>query len=557
MIKLVLDGDIIHLWCEYADKDKCHTIGGGRWNSNQNCWDFYATSLPIIADVFKGRKVNAGRDVFDLLESLRYRDELLEAIKAKKVDLDPHPFLMYHQRQVRAISKYFHNFAYFLDTGTGKTIASLALIQDTGAKFLVICPKTIIKSAWVEDRDGFFNTMNLLPLSRNMKKEDYENLMHMWGVNIAVHTKDKLKTQLSEHAQIFVTNPEAFKSDLKDIKELGIQGLIVDESTTIKNPQSQITKMVTAFADTLEYKYILSGKPAPQSQMDYFSQMRVVDASLFGSSFFGFRNKYFEPTGYMGYDWRLKPGAEEAIAERLSKRSIFIKKEDCLDLPPITYERRDIELTPSMYKYYLAMEKAQLAELQSGDMVLAPNAMAAKMKNRQIASGFILYSNEENERAVEHLHDSKFNELINVLDEIGDKPVIIWAQFKYEIRTIAERLAKEGKSVVTAYSETKDVDDAVYRFKHGQAQYMVAHPATLKFGVTFTGCSYAVYFSKSYNYEEYYQSHDRIYRNGQTMPCTFIDLVVTDTVDEDINKIVKSKGSASLIIENMVRRCSL
>jgi hypothetical protein len=85
---------------------------------------------------------------------------------------------------------------------------------------------------------------------------------------------------------------------------------------------------------------------------------------------------------------------------------------------------------------------------------------------------------------------------------------------------------------------------------------MVAHPKTLKFGVTFTGCSYAVYFSKSDDYEEYYQSHDRIYRKGQVMPCTFIDLVVIDTVDEDINKVVKTKGNTSLIIENMVRRCS-
>jgi SNF2 family DNA or RNA helicase len=182
------------------------------------------------------------------------------------------------------------------------------------------------------------------------------------------------------------------------------------------------------------------------------------------------------------------------------------------------------------------MEKERLLEI--GDsLTVANNILTSLMKLRQITSGFVI----DSDITTQCLHRQKLDELLEVLEEIGDKPVIIWCNFKNEIQTIENELKKLGKSVVTAYSETKDVDVSVVEFKKGEAQYMIAHPQTLKYGVTFTQCTYAVYYSLSYSYDDYYQSHDRIYRKGQTKPCTFIFLLCHDTIDELIYEALHDK----------------
>ena len=67
-------------------------------------------------------------------------------------------------------------------------------------------------------------------------------------------------------------------------------------------------------------------------------------------------------------------------------------------------------------------------------------------------------------------------------------------------------------------------------------------------------CTYAIYYSMSYSFEDFYQSHDRIYRKGQTQGCTYIFLVAEGTIDEDIYDAVVQKGDNALIMENMIRR---
>ena len=122
------------------------------------------------------------------------------------------------------------------------------------------------------------------------------------------------------------------------------------------------------------------------------------------------------------------------------------------------------------------------------------------------------------------------------------------------------RVAGLGKSYVTAYSGTRDVDASIRAFKDDTAQYIIAHPKTLKYGVTFSGesmkknCTYSIYYSMSYSYEDFYQSKDRINRKGQTQGVTYIFLVAENTVDEDIYDAIVKKGNNALIMENMIRR---
>lgn len=547
-IKLKNKDGILRVYTRFEFKDKCKAVPSAKWNKHDKCWEYPESAILDIVEVFGEDNIKFYGGTRQLLETWRSKIRKLKDLKNGR-GVRPHPFLMKHQRIAREIAEYFPRFAYFMDTGTGKTLTSLQIIQDKGCKFLVICPKSIIKTAWVGDQRQFFPDMKLLPLSRNMSKADYQELAKAWKLDIPRRTrKDELKKLLADNAQVYVINPESFKIDLEFIKTLGINGLVLDESTMIKNAQSQTSKTIYDFSNDLEYVYILSGKPAPNNTLDYFGQMRVVDESILGRSFYGFRLRYFNQAGYMGYDWVEKPNASKEIAERISRASIFVRKEDCLDLPEKTYLKRMIELPSKARKYYREMEYDRFLQLEDTSVV-AVNKLASIMKLRQITSGFVL--SEDSRPAL--LHKEKLKELEAVLDEIGDKQVIIWINFKFEVEAIRKMLTDKGKSCVTAYSGTKDVDEAIELFKNGKVQYMIAHPQTLKYGVTFTNCTYAIYYSLSYSFEDYYQSHDRIYRKGQTKPCTFIFLLAENTIDEVLYKVIKDKGNTAKLMEELIR----
>ena len=129
--------------------------------------------------------------------------------------------------------------------------------------------------------------------------------------------------------------------------------------------------------------------------------------------------------------------------------------------------------------------------------------------------------------------------LSEVLNEIGDKQVIIWCQFQYEIGSLAEQFGGIGLT-----SKTKGRDDIIRDFRDGKIKYLFTHPQLLGKGLTFVNCTYNVYYSLSFSYEEFKQSQDRIHRIGQTNKCTYIILQARDTIDEKIYDCLQRKKSA-------------
>lgn len=352
-----------------------------------------------------------------------------------------------------------------------------------------------------------------------------------------------------------VINPEQFKKYYKANLLTDFKGLIIDESTIIKNRAAQITEMVTKFAEKCENVYLLSGKPAPNSAQEYYTQVKLLNPFIFGRSFTKFRDNFFYPTDYMKYNWEMIPTKKHLFTKLLDLCSIFVSKEDCLDLPDKTYLIREVELDKDTQKIYKDMEEAQIVILNDRS-IPAPTKLASIMKLRQITSGFVI---DTEDKVTERFDNSKINELAKVLEELGDKKAIIWINFKEEVKAIEELMNREGYTYVTAYQGTADVDKSIEDFKSNKAQFIIAHPKTLKYGVTFTGksmavnCTYAIYYSLSYSYEDYYQSHDRIYRKGQTEPCTFIFLLVPDSIDTVMYNCLQQKGDNASLLEGMIK----
>lgn len=534
---------------------------------------------PLIQEVLDGKE--------ESLSSKLTKEQKLEIIRAELIAGNSfagyegnNEKLLPHQKAACRIADLFDKFAFFYDTGTGKTVLALDIItskaQKDDASFLIICPKPIIMTAWMDDQKNFYPEMKLNPMSQNVTLRQYLDINRRWNVldgrsvfndylyysnwmsGSKANQLKYVRSVMIGKAKHYIVNPESFVRNIEFYKTLGIKGLIVDESSILKNYSSKISKSVREFADLCKYVYLLSGKPAPNNTMEYFSQMKVVAPDDFPMSYDAYRKKY-----YVNINNKIVCKSEEAekeVSDLIGKHSIVVSKSDCLVLPDtvhmvrkITLDKEVMKKYESMYRdYFINIEQQEKESKKNKKIYNVNNKLASLMKLRQLVSGFLL----DSEGNVTAIHEYKEAELLRILDEIGDEQVIIWCQFKYEIQKLKTLLESIGKIVVTAYSDTKDKDDSIKKFKEGEADIILAHPKTLQYGVTFVNCRYAVYYSLSYSFEEYYQSHDRIYRYGQKNICSFIFLQAEGTIDEVLYDCVQGKKEDAAIFELLVKDAS-
>lgn len=425
------------------------------------------------------------------------------------------------------------------DCGCGKTRTAIEIIQHYGGPALVICPLSIIESAWMEDIRKFSRL-----------------------TAVSLHAAAPMRRLLlNRKADIFIANYDTVRSMFKDLSEKLFNVLIVDESSKIKNHKSQITHAVLALSGfylrgsryhsdwIIPHRYCLSGTPAPNSELEYWPQIKTVTGpgyKGFNDNFYAFRNRYFRNIfqGKMtqAQKWVLKrqmDNGQDAKTDLVASMSPYIhvvRKEDALDLPEQIEEVRSVELSKIERDAYDEMEDNLVLQF-ADEQILAVNAMSEIMKLRQITSGFCY-----GEGGVHRIGESKIKALLEVLEEIGDHQLIIWASFIEEIFTLDTVL--DGKARAITGGST-DRDEVIAGFQQNKFQYLITNPQCCGHGLTFTNCSYAVYYSMDYSYENHKQSMDRIHRIGQVNKCTYLYLLAASTIDELIHRTVTHKGNVA------------
>jgi SNF2 family DNA or RNA helicase len=231
--------------------------------------------------------------------------------------------------------------------------------------------------------------------------------------------------------------------------------------------------------------------------------------------------------------WYQTQENKDSYFNRLSTQSKFIRKDDCVDLPDKIFQIRKFTLHKEQKQYYDNI----LRDIQDNINQWSKFEFTAKlMKLREVVSGFVINKDE----TISEFETQKDNELAEIIDEIGDKPVIIWCQFTHEV----EKLAKKFNGVALT-SKTKNRDDIISDFKNNKIKLLFTNPKLVGHGLTFTNCNYNVYYSLSFSYEEFKQSQDRIHRIGQTNKCTYIILQGKNTIDESIYRCLQNKKNVA------------
>jgi len=329
---------------------------------------------------------------------------------------------------------------------------------------------------------------------------------------------------------------------------IGKSMMIVDESTTIKNPQAKRTKNILSIGKEAKYKRILTGSPVTQSPMDLWSQMDFLDPEILGQqSFYAFRTKYAvlitanAAGGTHKFQKIVKFKNLKELGKLVSPHSYRILKKDCLDLPEKTFTKRSIELSEEQRKAYDEMKSSAMTILK-GQSATAVNVLTQLIRLHQITCGHMKTDSGD----VINLKNSRLDELMQILAENTGK-VIIWANYIHDIHSIEKAIIEEyGKSsYCTYYGATKQEErqKAIYDFQNenNDCRFFIGNTQTGGYGITLTAASTVIYYSNNYDLEKRIQSEDRAHRIGQKNPVLYIDLVAKKTVDEKIIQALRNK----------------
>ena len=452
-----------------------------------------------------------------------------------------------YEHQLKALKVSWNKiyFAYFMEMGTGKSkvlLDNMAMLYDRGKinGALIVAPKGVI-GTWYDQE---------IPTHL---ADHIEKKVVLWQSNINKKQQKKLDALFEEGQDfhVLIMNVESF-STKKGVefayKFLSCHNTVfaIDESTTIKNPNAKRTKNILGLSKHAKYRRVLTGSPVTKSPLDLFTQCEFLERELLGhTSYYTFRTRYavMRTANFGGRSVQIVVGYRhhEELAEKLKAFSFRVLKDDCLDLPPKTYMKRIIKLTPEQEKVYKQMKHLALAQME-GKMMTTATVLTQLMRLQQINCGHFT----ADDGTIKPIKNNRITELLDTLEEIHGK-VVIWAHYQYDVETIVEHLKKEygDNSVVTYYGKTpmNERQDNIQKFQdlESPVRFLVGTTQTGGYGITLTAASTMIYYSNGYDLEKRQQSEARIDRIGQHFPMTYIDLMVEDTIDERIVKALRKK----------------
>ena len=429
-------------------------------------------------------------------------------------------------------------YALFYGMGVGKSAITLTAIKqltevEPDFRVLIVCPLVIIDSAWRRDAETFAPGLTFTGF-------------HDRQPNIPFG-----------QATLNVVNFESFRARFRkcfDTQRYDM--LVIDESSKLKAHNSQISRIMRSYAQTIKRVVLLSGIPAPNDGLEYWSQMYCIDQKILGHSFYGFRyafgkpERIYAPGARVVDKWQADPDKTPLMLERIATVSHTLRKEDCLDLPDRVDQTIAVELSPTERKAYDTMKRDLILRFGPGcnDVAAAVNVLAEIMKLRQLCNGWTYDVNHE----AQPTGGSKLRALDELLEGIPNEPVIIWVEYREDAARLLEHFGPRATRLIGGMSNTERVK-AILEFQTGKRQYLIAHPASAGHGLTFVNASYAVFYGLGYSYELHKQAKDRIHRIGQTRKCTYYYLLAADTIEQKILGIVRDKEDAAEVAMGYLR----
>ncbi len=419
----------------------------------------------------------------------------------------------------------------FLDMGMGKTVSTLTavsdLLHDTFEvhKVLVIAPKRVAEDTW----------------SRETSKWDHTK--HLRISKVLGSAAQRLLA-LEAPADIYVTNRENVDWLVEHYKKAWpFDMVVIDELSSFKSPSAKRFKQLRKVRPFINRMVGLTGTPAPNSLLDLWPQLFLLDrGERLGKTITGYRERYFSPgrrdqAKHIVFNWELREGAEDAIHEKISDICISMKAKDYLQLPERIDNMIPVSLSASERALYKKLEREKLLEFEDED-VIADNAAGLMGKLLQLANGEI-YTDDTGSTV--HIHDRKLDALSEIVEASQGQPLLVFYSYKHD-RDRIKRLFPQAEEIKNS--------DTIEKWNNGKIEMLLAHPASAGHGLNLQdGGHIIVWFGLTWSLELYQQANARLDRQGQKQSVIVHHLLVEDSVDEQVLRVLqgKEKGQEALL----------
>lgn len=414
----------------------------------------------------------------------------------------------------------------FVGVGIGKTASVLyhlneLFLSGESVAALIVAPMRVAALTWpaeVQDWDQF-QWMRLANLRTESGQRDFlYGRAHLYTINYE-----------SLHHLVSLVERRGGK--------LPYDCVIWDESTKAKNPGSKRINHYRRKTPRPARNIALTGTPTPNSHLDLFAQVRLIDdGKRLGTNFAAFKAQYFMQPSYAFAKWKEKEGTKEALERKISDITCTLRSSDWLDLPDTIYEDVEIKFTPELKEKYETLERELVLELKQGHTLNVANAAALVTKLLQFTSGHV-YDEEKN---VHPVHNLKFDALAKIAKH-EKQPLFVSCIFQHEQAKIREQFP-QAKFFADAKSE-KDQKRILDDWNAGKIPMLVAHPASVGHGINLQyGSSVIVWMSLTYSREHYEQMIARLKRRGQKNIIKIYRLMVPSTVDDAVAEALANKA---------------
>ena len=407
----------------------------------------------------------------------------------------------------------------FNEAGTGKTssmiwaadyLMRLGLVK----RVLVVCPLTIMYSAWQADI--------------------FKAAMHR-TVGIAYGPAAKRKKIINGEYEFIVVNYDGVGILFDEINNGGFDLIIVDEANAYKTTSTVRWKLLAKLIKADTRLWMLTGTPASQSPLDAFGLARLVAPQRVPKFATAWRDKVM--TQLTRFKWIPKPSSKDTVFHALQP-AIRFSKDECLDLPEVLYQTREVPLTPQAAKYYKALKDEMLINA-AGEQISAVNAAAKLSKLLQVAGGAVYSDTRE---VVEFDVKPRLNALLEVLEETEHK-VIVFVPFTHTIEMLSRFLSDNGitNDIINGSVSGNERTRIVNKFQSTpEPRVLVIQPQAASHGVTLTAANTIVFWSPVMSVETYLQCIARIDRVGQKNRMTVVHLQGSE-VERKMYRMLQSK----------------
>lgn len=426
-----------------------------------------------------------------------------------------------HEYQKRAAAFILGNMhsGLFLDPGLGKT--SITLMCLSGLKrcglphrALIIAPLRVVYGVWPEE-------IRKWPCFRHLSLS-------------IVHGDARARRQaLARDADIYITNPENVPWLFAQPELPKWDVLVIDESTKFKNRSSKRFRALRWALNRFTRRIILTGTPSPNSLLELWGQIFILDQGRRLGAFTDYQHNYFAANDWNQYRWEVKKGCRDLIGEKIKDITLRLDAKDLLNMPPLMVNDIPVQLSEKTMQSYKKFEDQLYSEIESLERSGHPVTLAADSAGvkygmlRQLASGGIY---EHAGAGGTALHDAKLEALADLVEELNGKPLIVCYHYRHELARL--KAAYPKAKALNGECSPKEADKIQKEWNAGDIPILLAQPMSMGHGLNLQqGGRNLCWFTLTDSLEIYQQANARIYRQGQTGPVVIHRLLSVGTID--------------------------